>query len=36
MYGEYRLFVRPYDEFMSETDRKKYTQVNQRYRFERM
>lgn len=34
LYGERRFFVRPYDDFMGETDHKKYPQVNQKYRFE--
>ena len=36
LYGERRFFVRPYDDFMGETDHKKYPQANQKYRFERV
>lgn len=33
LYGEFKTFVRKYDEFISEVDRVKYPQVNCRYRF---
>lgn len=33
LYGEFKTFVRKYDEFISEVDREKYPQVNCRYRF---
>lgn len=34
LYGDFPLFVRPYDMFMSEVDREKYPNVSARYRFE--
>lgn len=34
LYGERNLYIRPYDMFLSEMDREKYPDVEQKYRFQ--
>lgn len=36
LYGDFRLYVRPYSEFMSRVDKEKYPDIKQIYRFERV
>lgn len=36
LYDDHKFFTRPYDDFMAEVDRKKYPNIRQKYRFERV
>jgi hypothetical protein len=36
LYGDNKIFVRPYEDFMGEVDKEKYPNVKQKYRFERI
>ena len=36
LYGDYKLWCRPYQMFLEEVDRAKYPNVTQKYRFEQV
>lgn len=36
LYGEHAIFVRPYEDFMSEVNHKKHPRVLQKYKFEKV